>query len=87
MDELRGISAKRVIPGNGPAPATWPEAMAPQQRYLQLLVDEIRDLIAENKFLEDALKTVGQSQQDQWLLFDQHHQSNVIRAFAELEWE
>ena len=87
MDKLRSIPAKRVIPGNGPAPAPWPEAMEPQQRYLQLLVDEIRQLIAENKFLEDALKTVGQSERDRWLLFNQHHKSNVTRAFSELEWE
>ena len=87
MDELRSIPAKAVIPGNGPVPALWPEAMEPQRRYLQLLVDEIRELIAKGKFLEDALKTVGQAEQDKWLLFDQHHKSNVTRAFAELEWE
>ena len=87
MNEMRNVPAERVIPGNGPAPALWPQASDSQQRYLQLLVDEIRKLIAQNKFLEDALEAVGYSEQSRWLLFDQHHKSNVIRAFAELEWE
>ncbi len=86
-ESIASTPAERVVPGNGPAPASWPDAAANQLRYLRTLVQEIRDLIAQGGFLEDALARVGQSERARWLLFDQHHGSNVTRAYAELEWE
>jgi hypothetical protein len=37
--------------------------------------------------LEDAVKVVGLSAKNDWLLFDEFNRKNVITAFAELEWE
>ena len=62
IEELRGMEAARVIPGHGPVSAPWPEALDAEQRYLQTLVDEIRVLIARGGTLEEAIKTVGDSE-------------------------
>ena len=75
------------IPGHGPIIVKWPEAADAQVRYLTTLQSEVRSLIKQGKYLEDALQTVGHSEQDRWLLFDANHKRNVSRAFAELEWE
>lgn len=87
MDELEQIPAERVIPGHGPASAPWPEALTDQRRYLTTLLNETRDAIQAGMFLDEALNTVGFSEQDNWELFDQHHRRNVTRAYSQLEWE
>lgn len=87
LETLKEIPAERVIPGHGPVSADWPAAAAAQERYLRTLVEEIRALIVGGGFLEDALETVGLSEQGAWLLFDDYHRRNVTKAFAELEWE
>ncbi len=86
-NDLTKLRVSRVIPGHGPLTVDWPDAMVDQLRYLNVLRDEIRSLIVEGKFLEDALVSVGQAEKNQWLLFDQYHKRNVIRSFTELEWE
>lgn len=87
LESLKSHPADRVIPGNGPAPARWPDAAAAQLRYLQALENEIRTILQDDGFLEDALAKAGSSERGRWLLFDQHHGSNVTRAYTELEWE
>ncbi len=87
MEELRNQSFSAAIPGHGPAIAKWPEAMMAQQRYLESLLDETRNAIESDKYLEEALETIGQSQRRHSLLFDQYHKRNVTRAYKELEWE
>ena len=39
LDELERLPAQRVVPGHGPASAPWPEALAPERRYLEQLRD------------------------------------------------
>jgi len=87
MESLRGLEAERVIPGHGPVSTSWPEAMAPQERYLTGLRDEIREIIARGGTMEEAVETVGQSERGQWQLFESYHARNIVTAFAELEWE
>lgn len=87
LKELRNTEAAVVIPGNGPLPAPWPAALTAQLGYLEQLRDQTRAVLADGGFLEEALATVGQGGQGEWLLFAQHHQSNVTRAYTELEWE
>ena len=86
-ESLAAIEAERVVPGHGPVSAPWPEAIAPQKRYLTLLRDEIRAIIARGGTMEEAIETVGQSERGQWQLFDSYHARNIVTAFAELEWE
>ncbi len=87
MDELEKVPAGRVVPGHGPVSAPWPEAMGPQRRYLTTLLEESREVIAEGMDLQEALKKVGYSERENWVLFDDVHGRNVTRAYTELEWE
>jgi quinoprotein relay system zinc metallohydrolase 2 len=87
IERLEKHAYQHVIPGHGPLVTDWPAAIQPQKAYLSLLLTEIRAMIRQGKYLEDAVKTVGLSAQDDWALFDQFHRKNVTTAFAELEWE
>jgi quinoprotein relay system zinc metallohydrolase 2 len=85
--ELRRMPAARVIPGHGPVVADWPAALDGEERYLRALRDEIRALQRRGGTMEEAVATVGRSERDKWLLFDEYNPRNVVTAFAELEWE
>jgi quinoprotein relay system zinc metallohydrolase 2 len=86
-DQLSGLAAERVVPGHGPVETAWPDALAPQRRYLEQLLTELRRSIAEYGTMTEALETVAQDQRGSWLLFDDYHPRNVVTAFKELEWE
>ena len=87
MAAMEHENFNNVIPGHGPVIAHWPDAMMAQQRYLSALLDETRNAIEQDMFLEGAMETVGQSEHAHWLLFEQNHKRNVTRAYKELEWE
>lgn len=87
MTDMTALAADRVVPGHGPASASWPDAASAQTRYLTLLRDEIRAVLAAGGTMEQAVAKVGQSERDAWALFDDYNPRNVIAAFAELEWE
>lgn len=87
LDALESHPYKTVIPGHGPIVKDWPKSMQPEKAYLEMLLMEIRAMIKQGKYLEDAVETVGYSAKGQWRLFDQFHRKNITTAFAELEWE
>lgn len=76
-----------VIPGHGDLVTDWPNSIQVEKHYLTLLLTEIRTAIKQGKYLEEAVKTVGYSEKNNWALFDEYHRKNVTTAFAELEWE
>jgi quinoprotein relay system zinc metallohydrolase 2 len=76
-----------VIAGHGDLVTDWPHSIQAEKHYLTLLLTEIRSFIKQGKYLEDAVKTVGYSEKNNWALFDEYHRKNVTAAFAELEWE
>ena len=85
LDELKTIRADFAIPGHGRVLA-WPAAIAPEQRYLNGLLTDVRAAIKANRTLTETLATVDGGR-EQWLLFDQFHRRNVTAAYAELEWD
>ena len=87
MDELASIKAAQVIPGHGPAPAAWPQALEAQRRYFDVLARDIRKSIADNVPLSEAVKTAAQSESGKWALFEEFNERNATAAYAELEWE
>lgn len=87
MALLEKQSFRYVIPGHGEVVTDWPQSLQPQKHYLTTLLTEIRQQIKQGHFLEQAVKTVGYGQQNDWALFDEFHRKNVTTAFAELEWE
>jgi quinoprotein relay system zinc metallohydrolase 2 len=83
--DVKTIRADLVVPGHGRALA-WPEAIAPEERYLARLLADVRAAIKARRTLAEtiaALDAGGES----WLLFDQFHRRNVTAAYAELEWD
>jgi quinoprotein relay system zinc metallohydrolase 2 len=87
MDELARIPAARVVPGHGPRIASWPDALAPQRRYLTLLRDQIRRFIQQGRTMEEAIAAIGAGERARWALFDDYNARNIAAAFHELEWE
>jgi quinoprotein relay system zinc metallohydrolase 2 len=86
IDALRGIRAKKVIPGHGPM-ANWPDALIAEQRYLENLASDCRDLIKRGVPLAAAAQTAGTSEKSHWELFDDYNARNATAAYSELEWE
>lgn len=87
LKRMRKKAYKVVIPGHGPVVTDWPKSCQPEIRYLDILLTEIREMLAKGQFLEQAIEKVGVSEKDNWKLFTQFHKKNVTSAFAELEWE
>ena len=84
---LRQIPAERVVTGHGPVTAPWPAALDPEQAYFELLVRDIRKLLADGGSLQQATDMIGLSERGHWLLFDSYNARNVTAAYTELEWE
>ena len=90
LDELRkvtAIPAARAVPGHGPISVPWPQAAAPEQRYLETVLRDTRAAIKAGIDIADAYRHVAQSERPHWLLFDDYHARNVTASYKELEWE
>jgi len=87
MEIFLTLDVTTIIPGHGPPGNSWDEAMTAQKHYLDTLLKETRQAIADGLFMEEAIDMIGNEEKDKWLLFDQQHRTNVSRAFIELEWE
>jgi quinoprotein relay system zinc metallohydrolase 2 len=87
LEKLEKNNYRYVIPGHGALITDWKNSLQPQKRYLTLIRNEIRVLLKQGKFLEEALKTIAYSEKKRWKLFEQFHRKNITTAFAELEWE
>lgn len=85
MDELARIPARLVVPGHGPAWAAWPQALAPQRRYLEDLAAAVRRAIARGRSLSALLAEPPPA--GDWLLSADNHPRNITAAYKELEWE
>ena len=87
IDALSKAHAKTIVPGHGPIAHDAAAAFAPERRYLQTLIDGVRDEIARGKPIDDATLHVGASERARWQLFDTANAHNVSLVYRELEWE
>ena len=87
MDDLAAIKAAQVVPGHGPAPSAWPDALKAQRQYFEILARDIRKSISGGQPMSEAVKTAAQSESGNWALFEEFNERNATVAFAELEWE
>jgi len=87
LAELEGETAKRIVPGHGPATMDWPAAAGPIKRYLGVVASGVRQAISAGRTLREAIETIGNEERSHWALFDEFHKRNVSAAYAELEWE
>jgi quinoprotein relay system zinc metallohydrolase 2 len=87
LEELPGSGVERVVPGHGPASVEGGPEIAREVEYLDRLRDDIREAIAEGALPEDVTHRVAAGEESRWLLFEEVHPRNVVRAWQELEWE
>ena len=87
LDALAAVKASQVVPGHGPAPSPWPDALQAQRQYFETLARDIRKSVADGQPMSEAVKTAAQSESGNWALFDEFNERNATVAFAELEWE
>ena len=87
IKRLRDVPARRAVPGHGPAVVAWPDALDAEERYLSLIAEQVRGIIARGGSITEAVKSVGRSERGKWALFDDYNGRNVTAAFKELEWE
>lgn len=87
LSALKGVAAKRAVPGHGPISVKWPGGAADLERYLDVLLRETRAAVKRGLEIGDAVATVGQSERGKWKLFDEYQGRNVTQAFKEVEWE
>ena len=90
LDNLKTYPFKQLVPGHGPTQKTNQDgitAMNNAQRYLNVLLTDIRATIKAGKSMNDAMDTAATSEKDKWLLFDIANRRNVNNIFPALEWE
>jgi quinoprotein relay system zinc metallohydrolase 2 len=87
LEQLRAVRAEHFVPGHGRTDASWPQALDPEVRYLKVIVTETRLALKARKTIQEAVDTVGYSEEPNWVNFEQFHRRNVTSAYAELEWE
>lgn len=87
IEGLAALPATRVVPGHGPIDSPWPAALDPERRYFDRLASDLKSAIDAGTALGDAVKTAGQSERGNWLLFDEFNVRNATAGYAELEWE
>jgi quinoprotein relay system zinc metallohydrolase 2 len=87
MRELRALPVSHFVAGHGRTGAAWPEALDPQERYFNLILEQTREAIRKRVTLMDAVERIGLSEAPNWINFETYHRRNVTTAYTELEWE
>lgn len=87
IEKLKSSPAKQVVPGHGPVTKRWLEALNDAQRYLNVLLKDVRASIKKGESMESAMNTAAASEKDKWKLFDVANRRNVNTIYPALEWE
>ncbi len=87
MDALAARDLARVVPGHGPATLDWPEGLAPQRRYLDVLAQDVSAAIEAGLTIGETAERAAASEAGHWALFDAFNARNATTAYTELEWE
>ena len=87
LDTLKMYSVKQVVPGHGPQTTDWVQAIENEQRYLKVLLKDIRAAIANDISLVETMDTAAASEKEQWELFEVSNRRNVNILYPALEWE
>lgn len=87
IQNLKTISAAKVVPGHGPVVHDGPKAFADEERYLSTLLNDVRNSIKTGEPMEKAMDTAAASEKDKWQLFNIVNRRNVNLIYPELEWE
>lgn len=87
IEKLKASPAKLVIPGHGPVAKDWITALSNEQRYLNILLADIRASIKNGESMEKAMDNAAASERDKWQLFEISNRRNVNTIYPALEWE
>jgi quinoprotein relay system zinc metallohydrolase 2 len=87
IDQLGRMNVAHVVPGHGPVTNDLAAGLVSERDYLQALADGVRDTLRRGGPVEDAIRDSAREQRSHWLLWDETHPRNVVRAYQELEWE
>jgi quinoprotein relay system zinc metallohydrolase 2 len=87
IEKLKSSPAKQVVPGHGPVTKNWVEALNNAQRYLNILLTDIRASIKKGESMESTMNTAAATEKDKWVLFDIANRRNVNAIYPALEWE
>jgi hypothetical protein len=87
LDALAKVPALRVVPGHGPVGLPWPQALDSERSYFEGLAKDVKASIVKGEPVEGATKWAGQSQRDDWKLFEDYNRRNVTAAYSEFEWD
>lgn len=87
IDALSDVPAARVIPGHGPIVIDKNAALLKQRQYLQTLVKDLKQSIAEGKSMQSAIESAARSEHGQWKLFESTNRRNATMLYPKLEWD
>ena len=87
VEKLKASLARQVVPGHGPVTKDWVTALSNSQRYLNVLLVDIRASIKNNDGMEKAMDTAAASEKGNWTLFEIANRRNVNTLYPALEWE
>jgi quinoprotein relay system zinc metallohydrolase 2 len=86
LEELDRMKVALAVPGHGRTARDLAAAIAPERRYLKALADGIRVELASGRPLNQATEHAASAEKSHWILWDDVHPHNVVRAYEELEW-
>lgn len=87
IQTLKTIPTKRMIPGHGAIVSDSLSALNNEERYLALLLKDIRTSIKQGIPMEKTQDIAAASEKNHWKLFDTINRRNVNLIYPMLEWE
>ncbi len=87
IDAIRQKPVARLVPGHGPSPKDQAAAWDAQRRYLQTLLSDIAQGIAQGQDMSDVMQHAAAQEKDRWQLFDVINPRNVNLLFPKMEWQ
>ena len=87
LETLKTYDVRQVVPGHGAQTKDWLTAINNEQRYLNVLLADIRANIKKGISMSDTMNTAAAGEKDKWLLFDIANRRNVNTLYPQLEWE
>ena len=86
LEEILELNIKKIVPGHGPI-LSKDKAIIPMLNYFDKLIKEVREFHKSQKSLKYVLDNISKDNDENWILYEDYHMSNVTKTYTELEWE
>jgi quinoprotein relay system zinc metallohydrolase 2 len=87
ISQLKAVPATQMVPGHGPVVKDGKTALANEERYFSVLLNDMRASIKNGGTMEKAMDTAAAGEKEKWVLFDIVNRRNVNNVYPSLEWE